>query len=294
VAQNISLGGAINGPGGLIKSGAGVLTLNNNADTWTGATIITNGTLALTGLTGLSNSPSVAVAASGILSVSGRSDGSFPLGTVVAQTLEGNGSIAGNLAVGSLGTVAPGAYTGSPATLTVSGSVKLGGTTLLNLNRAGSPNSDEIISPTITAGGTLTVTNTGAALHVGDTFHLFSSAVPGSFAAVNLPATDANKYTYTWSNKLAVNGTIVVQTAAPSVNPNPTNLTATVSGNVLTLTWPADHTGWTLQAQTNTLSTGLSGNWVSIPGSTTVNGATNTINPTLGTVFYRLVYTNTP
>jgi len=294
VSHTISLGGVINGPGGLIKSGAGQLTLANNADTWTGATAITNGTLALTGLTGISNSPAIALAAPGILSVAGRSDGTFPLGTVAAQTLEGNGTITGNLAVGSLGTVAPGALAGSPATLTVSGSVKLGGASLFNLNRAGTPTSDEVVSPAITAGGTLIVTNLGAALHVGDTFQLFSTPVSGAFATVTLPASDSVNKAYTWSNKLAVNGTIVVLTAVPNVNTNPTNITATVAGGVLTLSWPADHTGWTLQAQTNSLSTGLSGNWVSVPGSTAVDTTSYPIDPTKGTVFYRLVYTNTP
>jgi len=42
-----------------------------------------------------------------------------------------------------------------------------------------------------------------------------------------------------------------------SVNPTPTSIVATVSGGVLTLSWRADHTGWILQTQTNSLSTGL-------------------------------------
>ena len=77
---------------------------------------------------------------------------------------------------------------------------------------------------------------------------------------------------------------------AVSVNPNPTNLTATVSGSTLTLSWPADHTGWRLQVQTNSLSTGLSGNWSDVPGSTAVNTVNTTINPANGAVFYRMVY----
>jgi|GEM_PF-2339600 len=71
---------------------------------------------------------------------------------------------------------------------------------------------------------------------------------------------------------------------------NPTNLTATVSGGSLVLSWPADHTGWTLQSQTNPLATELGTNWTDLPGSSAVNQFTNTINSINGSVFYRLIY----
>jgi hypothetical protein len=75
-----------------------------------------------------------------------------------------------------------------------------------------------------------------------------------------------------------------------TVNTNPTNITATVSGNVLTLSWPADHLGWHLQAQTNSIANGLGTNWVTIPSSSSSNTYTNTINTSNATVFYRMVY----
>jgi hypothetical protein len=78
--------------------------------------------------------------------------------------------------------------------------------------------------------------------------------------------------------------------AASSVATNSTNITATVSGNLLTLTWPTDHIGWTLQAQTNSLSTGLGTNWVRISSSSTTNKVSVPIVPANGSVFYRLVY----
>lgn len=43
---------------------------------------------------------------------------------------------------------------------------------------------------------------------------------------------------------------------------NPTNLVATITNGGLNLAWPADHRGWILQVQTNSLKTGLSTNWV--------------------------------
>ncbi len=74
------------------------------------------------------------------------------------------------------------------------------------------------------------------------------------------------------------------------VNQTPTSMTPQLSGNQLTLTWPADHVGWTLQMQTNSLSTGLGTNWVNVPGSSSTTSQTLTIDPTAGGVFYRLVY----
>jgi hypothetical protein len=86
---------------------------------------------------------------------------------------------------------------------------------------------------------------------------------------------------------LALNGFPVV---IPVINANPTNIVFTVAGNQLTLGWPADHTGWTLQAQTNNLSAGLTTNWVNVTGSTLTNQITVPANPGNGSVFYRLFY----
>ena len=65
---------------------------------------------------------------------------------------------------------------------------------------------------------------------------------------------------------------------------------AVVNGSNLEMSWPADHTGWRLQVQTNTLSAGLGTNWVTIPGTDTSNGYTNTVDAANGAVFYRMVY----
>jgi len=53
------------------------------------------------------------------------------------------------------------------------------------------------------------------------------------------------------------------------------------------LSWP-DGQGWKLQAQTNALSTGLSGNWSEVVGAT--SPYTNTIDTANPAVFYRLIY----
>ena len=53
--------------------------------------------------------------------------------------------------------------------------------------------------------------------------------------------------------------------------------------------WPADHTGWRLQAQTNAPGAGLSTNWVTVSGSTATNAIAVPVGNTNGSVFFRLV-----
>ena len=77
------------------------------------------------------------------------------------------------------------------------------------------------------------------------------------------------------------------------VNTHPTNMVFSVSGTNLNLSWPADHTGWRLQIQTNHLANGVSGNtndWGTVSGSTGTNQIIAPIDPTKPAEFYRLVY----
>jgi|GEM_PF-2360980 len=87
---------------------------------------------------------------------------------------------------------------------------------------------------------------------------------------------------YTSQNKLSASYT--VNSTGPSLNP--TNIICSVSGGQLTLSWPADHLGWTLQSQTNTLT----GTWYPVSGSTATNSMTVPVNPANPAVFYRLKY----
>jgi hypothetical protein len=71
---------------------------------------------------------------------------------------------------------------------------------------------------------------------------------------------------------------------------NPTNITFQVAAGSMTLNWPADHIGWQLQVQTNTLAQGLGTNWVDVAGSTATNQMTFPVGPENGSVFYRLLF----
>jgi autotransporter-associated beta strand protein len=69
---------------------------------------------------------------------------------------------------------------------------------------------------------------------------------------------------------------------------NPTNISFSIGGGNLTLTWPADHTGWRLEAQTNSLATGLGTNWFTVPGSDLTNQMLLPVNSLDGSIFFRL------
>jgi autotransporter-associated beta strand protein len=81
---------------------------------------------------------------------------------------------------------------------------------------------------------------------------------------------------------------VVITAVAPPVNTNPTNIVASVSGNTLKLSWPADHLGWTLQ--TNSAGLNATNQWFPYPGSASVTNVNIPINPGQAKVFFRMTY----
>jgi hypothetical protein len=107
----------------------------------------------------------------------------------------------------------------------------------------------------------------------------------------NTGLTDGVAYYYAVS---AVNAAGESANSAP-VSGQPVSLArplfnAAFSAGQARLTWPQDHTGWSLQLQTNGLNEGLGTNWVTIPGSTLTNQIILPINPANGATFFRLAY----
>ena len=80
-----------------------------------------------------------------------------------------------------------------------------------------------------------------------------------------------------------VNGTVTILPATYR-----TNIIATANATTFTITWPASHTGWTLQVQTNALATGLGTNWADVAGSSATNRVVAPLNPAADAMFYRL------
>ncbi|MBA4150700.1 MAG: autotransporter-associated beta strand repeat-containing protein [Verrucomicrobia bacterium] len=136
--------------------------------------------------------------------------------TVNTILLGGNGSLAGNLVVVD-GTTAPGFGLG---TLTVNGNATLGGTTLMELDRSQSPNSDRlVVNGSMSWSGVLNVVlGAGApAPQAGDVYQLFNKAGSGTFTTINLPNLSSLPGGLAWDiSNLSVDGTITVTgTATP-------------------------------------------------------------------------------
>lgn len=231
--------------GPLIKTGAGTLYLDSY-NSYTGTTLVTNGTLA-------------------------------GIGTITGPVLV---APAGNLGAGDAGA--------NVGTLTLNNNLALQGNATLRINKTGgTPAQDNVtVSGNVSYGGLLTITNItsdATLLTTSDTFQLFSvsGSKSGNFTGIAGSPGAGLAYHFDPASGLL---SIVTQTYAS----NPTNIIATVSGNSLTLSWPADHTGWILQAQTNSLGSGLSTGWLDVAGSDASNTNIITINPTNPTVFYRL------
>jgi fibronectin-binding autotransporter adhesin len=223
--------------------------------------------------------------AAGTLDLSQATSSTIVLGN--GQTLKGNGTVVGSIAANAGSTVSPGASVGI---LTVRGNVTLSGTNLMEIDRTANTNdllrATSTTATTITYGGTLRIATLAGTITSGNTFKLFSASnYLGAFNAL-VPATPGAGLGWN-TNTLTTDGTLRV---VSTVNTAPTNITAVVSGNQLTLSWPADHVGWRLQVQTNSVNVGLRSNWVDVAGSTTVSNVTVTISPANGSVFYRMVY----
>lgn len=250
VAQSLLLSGVISGSGQL-KVSNGTLTLSG-ANTYTGATTVSNGTLLING----ANAAAATIVNAGVLG--------------------GTGTLSGPVTLDLATTLAPGASVGSVGTFTINSDLSIGGNVTIEVNKSLSPSNDVVVVTgvlTNTGTGTLTVSNLGPALMVGDKFNLFNKPMLNG-AALLVTGSGAN-----WANHLAVDGSISV--IAPMLNFTPT-------GDSLQFTWAGN--GFKLQAQTNSVNVGLSGNWVDYPGGST-SPVMVPIGVTNGAVFFRLVST---
>jgi len=204
--------------------------------------------------------------------------------TVANGILGGNGSIGGAVTVQPGGTLAPGNGIGI---LVLSNAVMLqpGSTTMMEISKTGQTNDQLLAGGALAYGGTLVVTNLGGPPALGDSYQLFQAgSIIGNYAAYALPPIGPS---LGWNTANLSSGVLSVISAVP------TNLVWSVSGSNLTLSWPADHTGWRLLMQSNNLANGISANpndWAAVSGSSMTNIVTLSITPALSAEFYRLVF----
>lgn len=253
---NIISGSITNGASALaiIKTNSGIWTLSGN-NSYTGPTTISQGVLSITG----------SLANSGVTNSGG--------------TLTGTGVINGPVVITS-GVLNPGVSTTLGETLAINNNLTLNGTTLIQIGKSGStPVSDSIVGVAqINYGGILIVTNaTGATLNSGDTFVMFSASGTKTGNFTNIIVTPSVAGLTTSFNPAT--GTLTFSSLAP-----PTLNFTNNGGGSLQFSWTGNYK---LQAQTNTLGTGLSTNWGDYPGggSSPVNV---TVDPAQSSVFFRL------
>jgi autotransporter-associated beta strand protein len=189
-----SYGGIISGSGTVTKNATGTVTLTG-ASTFTGNTTVNAGTLLIN-------------------NASGSGTGT---GTVTVQnnaTLGGTGSIGGAVTINAGGTLTPGTPTSPLGKLTINNSLTLAGNLAVSVNRTLPTNSMVTVTGALAntgSGNKVTVTNLGPLLVAGDKFYLFNQPISGGNT---IQITGASGVT--WSNNLAVDGSIMVVAPAPT------------------------------------------------------------------------------
>jgi hypothetical protein len=160
------------------------------------------------------------------------------------------------------------AHIGSTNTLTV-GTAQVA-VTLGDLNQTYDGTPKSATATTLPAGFTVAFTYDGI---------VFPPTAVGTYQVIG-SVVDADYYG-------SATNTFVIES---NLSTTPTNITMSVSGGLLTLSWPASHLGWILQSQTNSLSVGISTNWVDVPGSEWSTEAYIPVEPAVPAAFYRLRY----
>ena len=177
----------------------------------------------------------------------------FGLNTYTGPTLVKNGGTLGGMGsigsspttVESGGRLSPGASIGTLGIGTLT--LNAGSTSYFEVTHTPFAN-DKLIANTLTLGGTLIVTNTGAApLAAGDSFQLFEATTfHGNFSSIE-PASPGPGLVWN-TNSLASAGLLSVASTAP---PNMDGVSRLPDGNLqLTLSGPVG-SGYTLRASTN-------------------------------------------
>jgi autotransporter-associated beta strand protein len=286
---DLHVGVGISGSGSLVAGdspvggGAGNLYFDAN-NTYTGTTTINSGHAILVGASSsLGNSSLIQVNGGGKLDVSAPA--SFTVGA--GQTLIGSGTVTGAVVLASGATLAPGFPDNNTYTLTMNGTLAFqsGSTNVVRVNKGVTVANDTVAGLTSVAmAGTLVINNVGNPLAGGDAIQLFaSSGYSGNFANI-IPGIPGAGLTWD-SSTLTTDGKLRVLSSGPPTNP--TNIVATISGNQLTLSWPSNYTGWTLQGQTNAPGIGLTTNWHDVPGSSATNLVI--VPATDGSGFFRMI-----
>ncbi|HWD18257.1 MAG TPA: autotransporter-associated beta strand repeat-containing protein [Verrucomicrobiae bacterium] len=147
-------------------------------------------------------------------------------------------------------------------------------------------NLNSVTAPAINAGslavnGAVTVNITGGSFVSGQDYPLLAYTSRSGSGAFTLGALPTNVTATLNSASSPITLHIV-----SSVDRTPTNIVTSFSNGVLTLQWPSAQTGWMLQS--NSIDIGNSNDWFTVPGSTSTNSASVSVEDGGPQVFYRL------
>jgi len=269
--------GSLSGSGLIQGNGSGLKTLSVGAlgtsTTFSGILQNGSGTLALTKV------------GSGTLTLTGANTytggTAVNLGSLVISTVS---AANGNYTVANSATLGVNNVSGGSA---LANNLTVAAGSTLEFQNVASTIMPLIAAGSMTVNGGCTVKITGASgLVAGNAYPLISDSgsFSGSFANLQL------QMPYGWRGTLAQFGNQIVLTNVAVVATTAPQMNVTPGSQQLQIAWPADHTGWRLQAQTNMLSAGLETNWTDVPAATVTNQIIVPIVATNASVFFRLVY----
>ena len=259
----------------------------NNAGIYQQSFSFDTGTLdtLATSLSVLRNNNANAAASGSTLNING---GTAKLGPVVLTTSPAYGTL--NVTNATLTTANISSSGGGVSSLSIANS-----TWSLALTNNGNPATVPVLATNFSATGTVNLGVNGTNWVVGQ-FPLirYTGSIGGDgYPALNLVSLPAGVGGYLSNDVASLAVDLVITNAPLLVSTNPVPIVFSVSGSTLKLSWPGDHLGWRLVAQTNSLNAGLNpatNAWFTVTGSTGVTNEVFTINPGNATVFYRLIY----
>jgi autotransporter-associated beta strand protein len=254
---SLTIGDNISGAADLLLRGGATVRLNGANNSYSGSTTVSNGTLLVRG-TNITSSTIVYVGGFG-----GLGTLSGPVTLVPNTTLAADGTV-GTLSIQNN-------FTNDASTM------------VLEIHKLLAPSNDIVnVSGSLirnVTGGAFVVRNLGPhSLVPGDKFTFFNQPLPNG-ASMTVSGARA-----TWINNLAVDGSVTVGTVIPD---RPT-LNFTNTGTSLQFSWSDPYNSFKLQAQTNSLSVGLSNNWADYPNGG-ASPVTVPIVRTNNSVFFRII-----